>query len=172
MRHYDELELLEAAYLPATEASAIESHVSSCAICAARRKTVEQTMDRSRRQLDQVVDSKPESFWKRQQLAVSRAALAEAHERRHRAPRLAAAAALLMVLSGVLAYQHRPVPVAVVATTTMTETTIATQTALVEPTISIQEATTDPWESDQLKDYQGLVEWESWMQETPSKGTL
>src|SRR5688500_10807657 len=98
MKHYDEIELLELEYLPAAQSAEAQAHVATCLICAARRKTVAETMQQSRKALDDVVASKPDTFWKRQQLAVSRAALAEKHQRHQSAPRLAAAAAILMIL--------------------------------------------------------------------------
>ena len=66
-----------------------------------------------------------------------------------RVPLTAAAAAVFaLVLGGVMFSQREEVPRAPVAT----------------PAAAVEEAVpSDPWESEQLQEYEAVVEWESWI---------
>lgn len=157
MKHYSEADLLETYYTQPGESMPVMMHLAECSECASRYERLERKV----RGLAACEHDKPETFWARQRLSIMR----RVQERR--APvfaRYAAAAAIVLVLGGVVAYRvdestSRPVG----------KTPIAT-------TVSLDDSTTrrlddsDPWQSEELKDLQPVVAWESWVDAETKNG--
>jgi hypothetical protein len=101
-------------------------------------------------------------------------------KRRRRMPgvpaQLAAAAALLFVVTAFLAGRGSvdPAPaVSTVLTATMASTTTPATVAAQENGLTTNQITTDPWQSEQLQDFQTVVDWETWVEADGKKrGTI
>ncbi len=139
--HYSEADLLETYYMQPGASMPVMMHLADCADCAARYERLEKKV---RGLAACAHDEKPETFWARQRIAVMRRL--PRHSSAARAMRVAAAALLVATLGGWMASrQSEPAP------------------ALVPPEINVQVTTpADPWESEELDEYQSLVAWESW----------
>ena len=153
MKHFNEAELLETYYMQPPEASAIIQHVNDCNDCQDRYRKLAQKL----RDVAACPTDKPDTFWTRQRLMIMRAVdSARAQSQRNmRTARVAAAAFLAFVLGGAVVYKSvepqlkappavvAPVPVAVASTDDL-------------------KVPADPWQSDELKDFGSVVQWESW----------
>jgi len=152
-KHYSEADLLETYYMQPDEASAIIAHVNGCQECQDRYRRLAQKL----RDIAACPAEKPPTFWTRQRLMILRAVdNARKHsDRASRVGRMAAAAMLAFLLGGVVVYKTvQPKAPAVV----VTQQTAAPATApddLLVPR--------DPWQSDELKDFGTVVQWESWV---------
>jgi hypothetical protein len=159
-RHWDDASLLEAHYLELTGQGERASHLAACADCSARLATVVSLVRE-----DAEFAEPPDSFFTRQRMQVERRVAAGA--RSHGGTRIfhvAIAAMLALVLGGLLFYR---------STTRVVTPATVTQTASSQVTAQNNEDLTvprDPWESDQLKDFSSVVEWESLVDKTPVKG--
>jgi hypothetical protein len=151
MKHFSEAELLETYYMQPSEASAIIEHVNGCNDCQDRYRRLAQKL----RDVAACPTDKPDTFWTRQRLMIMRAVdNARAQSQRNmRTARVAAAAFLAFVLGGAVVYksvepQLKPQPVA----------------AAPAPVASTDElkVPADPWQSDELKDFGSVVQWETW----------
>ncbi len=152
--HFSEADLLETYYTQPGESVPVMMHLAQCAECAARYEKLEQKL----RGLAACHTEKPEAFWDAQRSAVMRRIGQPGM--RGATMRIAAAALLALVLGGIVIYQNeKPVAPA------------AVRTATVEPQ-PIKEIVvpSDPWESDELKEFGAVVEWESWVAEGEKKG--
>ena len=150
-QHYTEADLLETYYLQPGESMPVMMHLADCGDCAARYER----LDRKLRSLADCEHQKPETFWARQRMLVMRKidGRRERSSFTARTTRIAAAAALVLVLSGgVMTWKKT-------ATTPVTDTTLTTIEATSETSVP-----TDPWQSDELKDFQSVVNWESWVE--------
>jgi predicted anti-sigma-YlaC factor YlaD len=147
--HYTEADLLETYYTQAGESMPVMMHLADCSDCAARYER----LDRKLRSLAACDHQKPETFWARQRMAVMRR-IDGRRTRKSVAGRLVAAAALVVVLGG-----------GVITWKNSTGAPATEITAEVNADLSVP---TDPWQSDELKDLQSVVAWESWVE--PSKG--
>lgn len=161
-RHLDDAALLEAYYLDDSIGDAAE-HLSTCAECRGRLDVVVALVRE-----ESPADERPESFWQRQRLSIARR-IAQEQSRRpsyRRAGNVAAAAVLAFVLGGLLLFRnasddapkHHPVTQSVTVSA-------ATEQQNLEVTVP-----KDPWESDELKSFGSVVEWESWVEKAPAKG--
>ena len=150
-QHYTEADLLETYYLQPGESMPVMMHLADCGDCAARYER----LDRKLRSLADCEHQKPETFWARQRMLVMRKidARRERSSFAARTTRIAAAAALVLVLSGGVMTWRKT------ATTPVTDTTLTTIEATSETSVP-----TDPWQSDELKDFQSVVNWESWVE--------
>ncbi|MGK2856364.1 MAG: hypothetical protein ACSLFQ_04080 [Thermoanaerobaculia bacterium] len=172
-KHYGNDELVAHAFLP-DEDPEIALHLASCVRCAQRFDDTREALRRHAGAGDAA--EKMETFWKRQELSVMRSI----DEKRRRARGLgagfAAAAAIVFVVVGFWAGRGS------VATTPLT-TTIASATIASTATQSVgatqdtgfatSQLATDPWESEQLQDFQSVVAWETWVDEDLKKrGTI
>ena len=156
-QHYSEADLLETYYTQPGESMPVMMHLADCSECAARYETLERKL----RALDACHDEKPETFWARQRMSVMRR-IDAGRDRRSlvaRTSKLAAAAALVLVLGGgVISLNDdrnvpKPQPV------TQTASLQASEPASVETS-----EPADPWQSDELKEFQSVVAWESWVE--------
>jgi hypothetical protein len=152
--HYTEADLLETYYTQPGESMPVMMHLASCTDCAARYEK----LDRKLREVVACDVEKPATFWSRQRLSVMS---------RIRRPRgvvirwqAIAATFLAFVLGGAVVYKsvQHPAPPAV----TIVAEPIDDEVSLDTPA--------DPWESDELQDFHGVVQWESWVADTkPAK---
>lgn len=152
MKHFSEAELLETYYMQPSEASAIIEHVNGCNDCQDRYRKLAQKL----RDVAACPTDKPDTFWTRQRLMIMRAVdnARSQSQRNVRTARVAAAAFLAFILGGAVVYksvepQLKPQPV------------VAAPAAPVASTDELK-VPTDPWQSDELKDFGSVVQWESW----------
>lgn len=156
MRHYSEADLLETYYTQPGESMPVMMHLAECSECAARYERLERRV----RGLAACEHDKPETFWARQRLSIMRRVQAR------RAPafaRYAAAAAIVLVLGGVVAYR-----VDETASRRVDETPIATTASLDDS--ATRRLDDSPWQSEELKDLQPVVAWESWVDAETKNG--
>ena len=143
-RHFSEADLLETYYTQPGESMPVMMHLANCAECATRYDR----LDRKLREAAACPTDKPESFWAQQRQTIMHCVAASRQKSASRVPLTAAAAAVFaLVLGGVMFSQREEVPRAPVA-----------------PPVAVEEAApSDPWESEQLQEYEAVVEWESWI---------
>lgn len=146
MKHYSEAELLETYYTQPGESMPVMLHLAACSDCAARYERLERKL-RSLAACD--ADQKPQTFWTRQRMLITRGIDAQKHrgDSVRRTWRVAAAAVLAFILGGTVVYRtvDKPVPP--------------------PPAFSVpanDSVAHDAWQSDELKDFHGLVQWETW----------
>lgn len=155
-QHYSEADLLETYYAQPGASMPVMMHLADCGGCAARYERLEKKIRGLAAHECSNVHDKPETFWARQRITIMRKVDAR-RERSFSIARVAAAAALVLTLTGVVAFR---------ATETPTRQVVTTQTAQVAP---IDDAATgaledSPWQSEELSDYQSMVAWESWVE--------
>lgn len=166
MKHYNEADLLETYYTQPGESMPVMMHLAGCTDCAARYARLERKL----REAAACNTEKPATFWTRQRLQIMRRVDAQhAHAKTTaRTLRVAAAAILSFFLGGALVYetvkpvQYQPAPAAVVAP--------AAKAAPAPATNNLHDA----WQSDELKDFHNVVEWEAWLPDekaAPSQGS-
>ena len=154
MKHYSEADLLETYYTQPGQSMPVMMHLASCPDCAARYQRLEKKL----REAAVCSTEKPATFWTRQRLQIMRRV--DAHKAQAnttaRTLRVAAAAILAFFLGGAVVYetvkpaQHQTVPVNVVPTTAPAPAPAAVDLH-------------DAWQSDELKDFHNVVEWEAWV---------
>ncbi len=142
-RHFSEADLLETYYTQPGESMPVMMHLANCADCAARYDR----LDRKLREAAACHTDKPESFWAQQRQTIMHCVSASRQKRASRVPLTAAAAVLALVLGGVMISQREEAPEAPVPTPVAVEEVVPS----------------DPWESEQLQEYEAVVEWESWI---------
>lgn len=160
-QHYSEADLLETYYTRPGESMPVMMHLAECEPCAAHYERLENKM-RGLRACPHD-EEKPETFWIRQRMAVMRKIETRRARRGalSRITKVAAAAMLVLILGALVTWREgRPgsIPPGV--------ETVASQTAPLEDSTgrSIGTSPTDPWQSDELKDYSSMVDWESWVE--------
>ncbi|HEY6137566.1 MAG TPA: hypothetical protein VI670_07360 [Thermoanaerobaculia bacterium] len=150
MKHYSEAELLETYYTQPGESMPAMMHLAACSDCAARYERLERKL-RSLAACD--VDEKPQTFWTRQRMLITRGIEARKQHGQsvRRSWRVAAAAVLAFILGGTVVYKTvdaprhvQPAPIVVQAQ------------PVEDPVVH------DAWQSDELKDFHGMVQWETW----------
>ena len=155
-KHFSEAELLETYYTQPGESMPVMMHLASCTDCAARYERLERKL---RNLASCAVDKKPQTFWTRQRMIISRAVERARHQSDSsavRGGRIAAAAMLAFVLGGAVVYKTvQPKTPAVV---------VAQQTATTQSEDMDLQVPRDPWQDDELKDFGTVVAWESWNQ--------
>jgi anti-sigma factor RsiW len=157
-QHYSEADLLETYYTQPGESMPVMLHLADCEPCAARYERIEKKI----RGLGACAhDEKPETFWARQRISVMRRVQQPQTLRSSvaRITRVAAAAVFALLLGGLVTwnrYDQAAPQQPVVRTATATS---AAPAAPVKTTID----TTDPWQSEELKEFGSMVEWESWV---------
>lgn len=157
--HFSEADLLETYYMKPGQSLPVMMHLADCAGCAANYERLETKM-RSLRSCHR--EEQPESFWARQRISVMRKIDAR-RERRASFSRIApvarvsAAAMLILVLGGLIAWDRGDEP----ASLQVVETA---QTAVLEDSATRSLEDANPWQSDELNDYSSMVAWESWVE--------
>lgn len=169
MKHYSEVDLLEMHY--SGDRGEAVRHLGDCADCGGRFASLERKLRSAREASCDRVESRPQTFWVRQRMSILRTIESRPREKARGFPfaRLAAAAVLAIALvSGALVVSNTQ-PVAAPAA-------LAQQTTGPEPSeITLDEIalTGDPWESDELREYQEVVGWQSWgAPDNRGEGTL
>ncbi len=158
--HYSEADLLETYYLQPCQSTAVMVHLSGCAECTARYERLDQKL----RELSAPPAEKPESFWTRQRLSIARRIAGQPHRTRIAGMAKVAAAALLSFITGA-AIMYRLQPAKPVTTTANKSAVVAKA-----PTVDEMHAPINPWQSDELKSYHEVVQWESWVTEQDEQG--
>jgi predicted anti-sigma-YlaC factor YlaD len=150
--HFSEADLLETYYMRPGESMPVMMHLADCPGCAARYERLEGKMKSLR---SCAHDEKPETFWARQRISVMR----RIEARRERTPllRMAAAAIVVLVLGGVVAWDGGDGPV-------KNPQVVQTSTQSPLPDDSVRPLDDSPWASDELQDYSTMVAWESWVE--------
>jgi hypothetical protein len=165
MRHYSEADLLETYYTQPGESMPVMMHLASCRDCATRYERLDQKL----RQAASCNTDKPATFWTRQRLQIMRRVDAKHAQTATaaRTLRVAAAAILAFFLGGAVVYEtiqpaKQPAQIVRVAP----PATVAPAAAPGDPH--------DAWQSDELKDFHNVVEWEAWVPDsktTANKGS-
>jgi hypothetical protein len=160
--HFSEADLLETYYMQPGESMPVMMHLAACTDCSARYERLERKL----REAAACPIEKPETFWSRQRLSIMRAIAAQPARvvRIAAFGRIAATAALAFVLGGAVVYHEvtRPQPVAPAPPVT---TIVASA-----PTIDDMHAPINPWQSEELQQFHDVVQWESWVGDTPNTG--
>jgi hypothetical protein len=156
--HYSEADLLETYYTAPGESMPVMMHLADCTDCAARYERLERKL-RSLSACDHA--EKPETFWARQRIGVMRKIDARPGAR---LSRIAAAAALVVVVGGgMFAWREG----SEVQRLTGSQAEVVTLTAAAAPAsepLSLEASEpADPWQSDELSEFQSVVAWESWV---------
>jgi hypothetical protein len=154
--HYSEADLLETYYMQPGESMPVMMHLASCKDCEARYDRLERKL----REAAACPTERPETFWSRQRLSIMRRIAAQPSRWRAGITARIAAAALLAFLSGAAVVYHETHPVKTVPAP-----------AVETPTVDEMHAGINPWESEELKQYHDVVQWESWV-DAKDDGTL
>ena len=151
--HYTEADLLETYYTQPGESMPVMMHLASCTDCASRYEKLERKL----RDAAACSTEKPDSFWARQRLSVMRKIhmVKRPQARNHGPARIAAAAVLAFLLGGAFVYE-------VNRRERLPELPPAQTTSAAKSVDDLQ-LPRDPWQSEELQDFQPIVEWESWV---------
>lgn len=154
-KHYSEAELLDTYYTQPGESMPVMMHLAACSDCAARYERLERKL-RSLAACD--VDAKPQTFWTRQRMLIMRGLDARKHrgETVTRTWRVAAAAVLWFALGGTIVYRT------IEPTHTQHAQPAHTATVMQPKMQSEDPIAHDAWQSDELRDFHGMVQWETW----------
>lgn len=161
-QHYSEADLLETYYTQPGDSMPVMMHLAECGDCAARYERLERKV----RGLSACEHDQPETFWARQRTSIMRRV-----QREQRVPvmRYAAAAMLTLVLGGVVTW--KAVDESSSRQVVKTETMVALPHPAPLDDSKTRRLDDSPWQSDELKDYQPVVAWESWVEaDTKSNG--
>jgi alpha-beta hydrolase superfamily lysophospholipase len=161
MKHFNEADLLETYYTQPGESMPVMMHLAACSDCAARYERLERKL----REAAVCHTEKPATFWTRQRMQIMRRV--DTHNAHAitaaRTLRVAAAAILSFFLGGAVVYEtvkpapKQPAPVVVKV--------VPSATAAPAPAANDIH---DAWQSDELKDFHNVVEWEAWVPENKS----
>lgn len=171
-KHYGTGELLAHAYLP--EDDAVSRHLAACDECRSCFAAVRAELDRHASQ--PIGSEMPETFWKRQELGVMRAIDKRGSRMTGFSAQIAAAAALLFVVTAFLLGRGSVatvIPASTVVTATVASTATTSVTVAQDGGLTTSQISTDPWQSEQLQDFQTVVDWETWVEADGKKrGTI
>jgi hypothetical protein len=159
--HFSEADLLETYYMQPGESMPVMMHLAGCSDCAARYERLERKLRETA-----ACPPKSETFWSRQRLSIMQRISAQ-HGRTARVAsvaRIAAAAALAFVLGAAVVY-HEVKPA-----TGATAVPAQTAAAAKAPNVDEMHQPINPWESEELQQFHGVVQWESWVADTQSTG--
>ena len=165
-KHYSEADLLETYYMQPGQSMPVMMHLAECSDCAARYERLEHKL----RNAASCHTEQPETFWSRQRRTIMRS-IGVRRERSAiavRTWRAAAATILAFFLGGALVYEavnpavpaERPANVA----QNVPSKTPARQPALKAPPEDL--LLHDAWQSDELRQFHSVVEWEAWTPDT------
>ena len=150
--HFSEADLLETYYTQPGESMPVMMHLAKCSECAARYER----LDRKMRETAACHIEKPESFWSRQRMSIQRRIAGQRAQKASfaRTLRLAAALALAFFLGGAVVYKS-------------VEPQVQTPPPRQPSAVIRHQPKDDPllhdaWQSDELKDFHSIVQWESW----------
>ena len=149
--HYTEADLLETYYTQPGESMPVMMHLAKCSECAAKY----QRLDRKLREAAVCHTEKPETFWAFQRQGIMRK-IGEKQRAAAPALRIAAAALLAALLGGLVLYRTPP------------SQNQAMPLPVIEQ-VEMEQVPVDPWQSEELQDFQTMVQWESWIAEPAKK---
>lgn len=168
-KHFSEADLLETYYTQPGESMPVMMHLAECTDCAARYQRLEEKV----RGLASCPSEKPQTFWTRQRLSIDRRIGKESrkHAARTRTWRAAAAAVLAFFLGGMVVYKSvEPQLTKTPVLTAYTQQVLANRAAVAQSKAATEVATHDAWQSDELREFHGLVQWESWVDDQNEGG--
>src|SRR5258708_25472400 len=160
--HYTEADLLETYYMQPGQSMPVMMHLASCSDCAARYKRLERKL----REAATCHTGKHETFWSRQRISIMRR-IGKTQSRftsAARVTRVAGAAVFAFLLGGLVMY--KAVSPALQPTNLLTQHTLTNESMAASLKASDELQLHDAWQSDELKEFHSVVEWESWV-ETP-----
>jgi len=178
MKHYTEADLLELHYVPSEETVEASTHVAECGECRQKFARLQLKLRGAAQGACPRIEARPETFWKRQRLAISRSIESGRLEREVGNVRrrwATAAAVILLVLSSFGVYRmttDSPTP-APTDQITSAATPLASGSAASSPASAVLEnvrTDTDPWSSQELMAFHDVVEWETWIPESQKEG--
>lgn len=159
-KHFSEADLLETYYTQPGESMPVMMHLASCDACAARYDK----LDRKLREVASCHTERPETFWSRQRLSIMKNVQRGTSSPAVQLWRAAAAAALAFLLGGTLVYNLTQIGGA--------RATSQAASAVAAPLMPSDDedfsTPADPWQTEELQDFQPVVQWESWVAETKS----
>lgn len=156
--HYSEADLLETYYTAPGESMPVMMHLADCTDCAARYERLERKL-RSLSACDHA--GKPESFWARQRIGVMRKIDARPAAR---LSRIAAAAVLVVLLGGgIVTWREGSTAQRLTGSQPEVAALTASAAPASEPLSLEASEPNDPWQSEELKEFQSVVAWESWV---------
>lgn len=163
-QHFSEADLLETYYTRPGESMPVMMHLARCGECSARYEKLERKL----REVASCDTNRPETFWTRQRMSIARRVDEQRRNARSlaRTVRLAAAVALAFFLGGAVVYESVEPRIETAKNTS----TIAAESAPAHvPAIQPQKhdellLSHDAWQSDELKDYHDVVDWEQWVE--------
>jgi hypothetical protein len=162
-RHYSEADLLETYYTQPGESMQVMLHLAGCTECAARYERLERKLHAAASCHSEA--ERPETFWSRQRHTIVRsiAARRDRGAAADRVWRTAAAAVLAFVLGGAVVYETLAPELNAPHTSTIAEhQRPPRRQETVTPPSAEESVAHDPWQSDELRDFHGVVAWESW----------
>ena len=156
--HFSEADLLETYYTQPGESMPVMMHLAKCSECAARYER----LDRKMRETASCHIEKPDSFWSRQRMSIQRRIAGERAQRMSvaRTLRIAAAMTLAFFLGGAVVYKSVDVvpPENVHLVARVPDRQPSTVSRQPKDDLLLHDA----WQSDELKDFHSIVQWESW----------
>jgi hypothetical protein len=161
-KHYSEVELLELYYVPGASTKAF-LHVAECVDCNAVYERLQMKLRGAAQVACDRVATKPAAFWSRQRESILSAIGAQRPRRIRLSVWAAAAAALILAISGASwNLQQRDLGAMTASIETRADELSAMNAALATPLLADGGS---PWESDELSDLASVVAWESWIDE-------
>jgi len=181
MRHYTEADLLELHYVPSEETVEASTHVAGCDECRHVFGRLQQKLRGAAQGACPKFEAKPETFWKRQRLAIFRSIESGRLDRQSSnvRARWAVAAAIVLLIVSFSIYRIIPGspdggldPVSSVSSS-VSSPALPTNGVVSSPAAVVLESVrtdTDPWSSQELMAFHDVVEWETWIPESPKEG--
>jgi len=159
-KHFSEADLLETYYMQPGESMPVMLHLAACSECSERFNRLERKLREAA-----ACPTKPVTFWAFQRGSIMRRVDARRRETTQspRTWRVAAAAVLAFFLGGAVVYETVR-PAATQRPAMETAAAVSQPAATPGPEVGV-----DPWQSDELKDFHAVVQWESWVPENTSK---
>ena len=165
-RHFSEADLLETYYTQPGESMPVMMHLAECQECAARYERLEQKL----RGMASCAAEKPQTFWTRQRFSINRRIDAKGRQRDAvaRTWRTAAAAVLAFFLGGMVVYKSVEPQLVTAPPVSQAAQKAPAPPAQVKAPADV--AAHDAWQSDELREFHGLVQWESWVDDQQDGG--
>jgi len=163
-KHYSEADLLETYYMQPGQSMPVMMHLANCSDCAARYDR----LDRKLREASSCSTEKHETFWTRQRHTIMRSigARRERSATAVRTWRFVAAALLAFLLGGAVMYEslaparRAEAPPEKVAVSPLKKPGPTTPPTAVPANDDL--LLHDAWQSEELREFHGVVQWESW----------
>jgi hypothetical protein len=162
-KHYSEADLLETYYMQPGQSMPVMMHLADCAECRAKYERLERKL----REAAACNLERPATFWARQRLSIMRRIDSQRVQGEvvTRTLRVAAAALLAFFLGGAVVYK------ALEPALKRQPVVISNHASPAPSTPDELQVPRDPWQSDELQDFRGVVEWESWVSESKRAGS-